>query len=109
VRVDIQVLPERVSATNEMTGPPPAAHEPFATQDAAGAITVPAEDIAVGLGVPVEIFLAGLRAGIVYQTAELGLDSDAGRRRLTFRFRHRQFQVIVDENGYIVHASPHAG
>jgi hypothetical protein len=87
----------------------PAETKPFATRDATGAIVVPAEEIARGLGISIEMFLAGLRAGIVYQAAEQGLGSDAGRRRLTFRFRHRQFRVIVDEEGYVVHPGHHPG
>jgi hypothetical protein len=105
----MQGLPAEVSATSEETEARQAGNEPFTTRDAAGALTVSAEDVAGGLGISIEMFLVGLRAGIVFQATEQGLGLDAGRRRLTFRFRHRQFQVIVDESGRVVHASRNPG
>jgi hypothetical protein len=33
---------------------------------------------------------------------ERGIDEDAGRLRITFRYRNRQYQVVTDGSGQIV-------
>lgn len=65
-------------------------------------IVVPAEVIAAGLGLSTEAFLAELRAGLVYETTEKGTAEDSGRFRLTFRFRSRQFRLLIDETGQLL-------
>jgi hypothetical protein len=67
-----------------------------------GTIVVPAPFVAAGLGVSIEFFLANLRAGLVFQTTEKGAAEDAGRLRLTFRCRGRQFRLVVDSAGRLV-------
>ena len=75
---------------------------PRAEIESDGAITVPMEVVAQGLKVPVETVLANLRAGLVYQTTERGIGEDAGRFRITFRFRSRQCCLIIDQGGQIL-------
>ena len=67
-----------------------------------GDVEVDASLIARGLNLPIEQFMAELRRGIVYSTTERGIDEDAGRRRLTFRYRSRVFQLIVTTSGEVV-------
>ncbi len=74
----------------------------FATIESDGAITVQAEPVAAGLGLSIEAFLGNLRAGVVFQAMERGIDEDAGRLRITFRYRNRQFQVVTDGGGRIL-------
>lgn len=93
------------NATVAAEAPPisrPAADTPLATFEDDGAITVPMEIVALGLGVPVETVLANLRAGLVYQTTERGVGEDAGRFRITFRFRSRECRLIVEQCGRIL-------
>ena len=75
---------------------------PFATIESDGAITVQAEPIAAGLGLSVDAFLRNLRAGLIFQAVERGIDEDAGHMRITFRYRNRQFRVVADGSGQIV-------
>jgi hypothetical protein len=75
---------------------------PFATIESAGAITVQAEPIAAGLGLSIDTFLRNLRAGVIFQAMERGINEDAGHLRITFRYRNRQFQVVTDGSGQIV-------
>jgi Family of unknown function (DUF6522) len=71
----------------------------FAVRDSSGALIIRAQDVAAGLGISIDTFMASLRAGIVYQSVERGVDEDAGRLRLTFRYRNRQYRVHLDETG----------
>ena len=64
-------------------------------------IVVPAELVAAGLGLSTETFIANLRVGLVYEITEKGVGEDSGRFRLTFRFRSRRFQALIDEAGAI--------
>jgi len=77
---------------------------PFAIRDTDGAILVPAETVARELGLSTEALLQNLRAGVVYQTTERGVDDDAGKLGVTFRYRNRQFQAVVDDGGHLVHS-----
>jgi hypothetical protein len=77
---------------------------PFATIESDGAITVQAELIATGLGLSIDALLRNLRAGVIFQTMERGIDEDAGRLRITFRYRNRRFQVVTDGSGQTVHS-----
>ena len=65
-------------------------------------VEVDATLVARGLNLPVEQLMAGMRRGIVYSTSERGIDEDAGRFRLTFRYRNRVFRLIVTTTGEIV-------
>ena len=67
-----------------------------------GDVEVDASLIARGLNLPIEQFMAELRRGIVYSTTERGIGEDAGRCRLTFRYRSRVFQLIVTTSGAVV-------
>jgi hypothetical protein len=53
--------------------------------------------VAPQLGLSVEQFWQELRRGIVYGAVERGIDEDAGRVRLTFRYRARSWSVTLDE------------
>lgn len=77
---------------------------PMAEVEADGTIIFPMEVVAAGLKVPVEALLPGMRAGILYQVTEKGEGEDAGRLRVTFRFRSRQCRLIVEETGRILPA-----
>ncbi len=72
---------------------------PFATIESDGAITVQAEPIAAGLGLSVDAFLRNL-----CWCNFPGPDEDAGRLRITFRYRNRPYQVVTDGSGQIVHS-----
>lgn len=64
--------------------------------DAAGDIALSAEVAAGLLGIPLEAFLADLRAGVVYSLVERGEGEDAGRLRLTLRRRATERVLVVD-------------
>jgi hypothetical protein len=42
---------------------------------------------------------AEMRRGIVYGVVERGVGEDAGRLRLTFRYRARSWTVVVEADG----------
>ncbi len=67
-----------------------------------GTVEVDATLVARGLNLPVEQLMAEMRRGIVYSTSERGIDEDAGRFRLTFRYRDRVFRLIFTKAGEIV-------
>jgi hypothetical protein len=52
-------------------------------------IIIDAEVLAPKLGLSAEALKGEMRKGIVYSVAETGVDEDAGRIRLTFRYRTR--------------------
>ena len=64
--------------------------------DAAGDIALSAEVAAGLLGIPIEAFLADLRAGVVYSVVERGEGEDAGRLRLTLRRRATTRVLVVE-------------
>jgi len=64
--------------------------------DAAGDIALSAEVAAALLGIPIEAFLADLRAGVVYSVVERGEGEDAGRLRLTLRRRATTRVLVVE-------------
>lgn len=64
--------------------------------DAAGDVAVSAETAAGLLGIPIEAFLADLRAGIVYSVVERGEGEDAGLLRLTLRRRATTRVLVVE-------------
>jgi hypothetical protein len=64
--------------------------------DAAGDVALSAEAAAGLLGIPLEAFLADLRAGAVYSVVERGEGEDAGRLRLTLRRRATERVLVVE-------------
>jgi hypothetical protein len=62
-------------------------------------VTVEASYLAARLGLPVERFRAEMRRGIIYSVVERGMGEDAGRLRLTFRYRARAWTVVVERDG----------
>jgi len=67
-----------------------------------GEITIAADLLAPKLGLSVEVLKAEMRRGYVYSVTEQGIGSDAGRTRLTFRYRTRSWCVVVDPDGTLV-------
>ena len=67
-----------------------------------GAVEVDSPVIARGLRLPVEQLMAEMRRGIVYSISERGIGEDEGRFRLTFRYRDRQFRLVVTATGEVV-------
>ena len=64
-----------------------------------GEITIDAKLLAPKLGLSAEALKAEMRKGIVSIVAETGIDEDAGRTRITFRYRTRAWTVVVDPDG----------
>ena len=64
-----------------------------------GEITIDAELLAPKLGLSAEALKAEMRKGIVSSVAETGINEDAGRTRVTFRYRTRAWTVVVDPDG----------
>jgi Family of unknown function (DUF6522) len=60
---------------------------------------VEAELIAEGLGLSPDAFWREMRRGIVYGVVERGEGEDAGRTRLTFRYRVRSWSVTLEDKG----------
>ena len=58
---------------------------------------VAAEMVAPQLGLALDAFWREMRRGIVYGVVERGEGEDAGRTRLTFRYRSRSWSIIVEE------------
>lgn len=74
--------------------------------DAAGDVALLAEVAAGLLGIPLEAFLADLRAGVVYSVVERGEGEDAGRLRLTLRRRATTRVLVVEAaTGRVIEAS----
>lgn len=67
-----------------------------------GEVTVDVEFVAPDLGLSPEQFMAEMRAGRVFQTAEKGVGEDEGKLRLTFRHRAKETSFVVDSVGQIV-------
>ena len=65
-------------------------------------IIIDAEVLAAKLGLSAEALKGEMRKGIVYSVAETGVDEDAGRIRLTFRYRTRAWTVVVEPDGTLV-------
>lgn len=71
-------------------------------RSAAGDLTVDARLVAPRLGLPPDALMAEIRRGIVYQTCEVGTGADAGRMRITFRYRSRRAVFILDDAGRVI-------
>lgn len=59
--------------------------------------TVDAEFIAGKLGLSPETFWREIKRGIVYGVVERGEGEDAGRVRLTFRYRARSCSITLED------------
>ena len=62
-------------------------------------VTVEASYLAARLGLPVDQLRTEMRRGIIYSVVERGTGEDAGRLRLTFRYRSRAWTVVVQRDG----------
>lgn len=58
---------------------------------------VDAELVAAKLGLSPEAFWREMQSGIVYGVVERGEGNDAGRMRLTFRYRARSWSVTLED------------
>ena len=67
-----------------------------------GAVSIDAAVIAAGLGIDPALVQWHMRNGRITSLCERGTDEDAGRHRLTFRFRDRSFRVTADDTGKII-------
>jgi hypothetical protein len=67
-----------------------------------GEITIAAYLLAQKLRLSVEALKAETRRGYVYSLAEQRVAGDAGRTRLTFRYRTRSWTVVVEPDGTLV-------
>jgi uncharacterized protein (UPF0276 family) len=76
------------------------------TREADGGFVVDAALVAPGLGLTPEAFMAALRKGLVFQIHESGTGEDSGTHRLTFRYRSREWRLIVDDEGLVLQAGP---
>jgi Family of unknown function (DUF6522) len=76
--------------------PPPPAIEIYGDD-----ITVEASYLAARLGLSVDQLRTEMRRGIIYSVVERGSGEDAGRLRLTFRYRARAWTVVVQRDGML--------
>ena len=67
-----------------------------------GHFTVDAEVLAPKLGLTAEALKEAMASGLVTSVAESGIDEDAGRTRLTFRYRARIWRVVVEADGSLL-------
>lgn len=67
-----------------------------------GEITVDAELLAPKLGLSAEALKAEMRKGNVSSVAETGIDEDAGRTRVTFKYRTRVWTGVLNPDGTLV-------
>lgn len=67
-------------------------------------ITVDAELLAPKLGLTADALRENMAKGLVTSIAETGVDEDAGRTRLTFRYRARVWRVVLEADGTPVDA-----
>jgi len=67
-----------------------------------GEITIDAALVASKLGLSADALKVEMRKGIVYSVTERGIDEDVGRTRLTFRYRSREWIVVVDPDGNLI-------
>ena len=64
-----------------------------------GEITVEAEALAPKLGLSTEALKENMAKGLVMSVTETGEDEDAGRTRLTFRYRARVWRIVIESDG----------
>ena len=71
-----------------------------------GEITIDADLLAPKLGLLAEALKAEMRKGNVSSVAETGINEDAGRTRVTFRYRTRAWIRVVDPDGTMIERIP---
>ena len=71
-------------------------------------LSVPAA-LASKLGLTAEALKDKMAKGLVTSVSETGRDEDAGRMRLTFRYRARVWRVVVEADGTLVEDPVPAG
>ena len=54
--------------------------------------------VAPMLGLSPEVFMRGVRGGMIVQRTERGVDEDAGWFRITFRYRRRRCRIRFNPN-----------
>ncbi len=67
-------------------------------------VTVEAGYLAARLGLSVARLRTEMRGGIIYSVVERGVGEDAGRLRLTFRYRARTWTMVVQRDGTLSEA-----
>lgn len=67
-----------------------------------GEIMIDAETLAPKLGLSADALKDNMANGLVTSVAETGADADAGRTRLTFRYRAQVWRVVVETDGTLV-------
>lgn len=67
-----------------------------------GNITIDADALAPKLSLTVDALKEKMAKGLVTSIAETGVDEDAGRTRLTFRYRGRVWRIVVEPDGTLV-------
>ena len=67
-------------------------------------VTIAAGHLAAKLGLSVDRLRAEMRRGVVYGVVERGVGEDAGRLRLTVRYRARSWTVVVEADGTLSEA-----
>jgi Family of unknown function (DUF6522) len=65
-------------------------------------VTVEAAYLATRLGLSVDRLRTEMRRGIVYGVVERGIGEDAGRLRLTFRYRTRAWTAVIQRDGTLI-------
>lgn len=63
---------------------------------------VPVTLLAEAFGLPESQLRQAMRDGTLTSTCEAGVDADAGRWRLTFRYANRACRYTVDDGGTIL-------
>lgn len=71
-----------------------------------GDVIVDAAFLAPKLGLSPEHFQTEMRGGLVSSVVEEGQEGDAGRIRVTFRYGHRAWRAIVEQDGSFTEARP---
>lgn len=71
-----------------------------------GEITVEAEVLAPKLGLSIEALKENMAKGLVMSVTETGENEDAGRTRLTFRYRARVWRVVIESDGSLFEDPP---
>src|SRR5438552_15076833 len=72
-------------------------------------VTVEASYLAARFDLSVDRLRAEMRRGIIYSVVERGMGEDAGRLRLTFRYRARAWPVVVQRDGTLSEVAVVAG
>jgi len=77
-------------------------HPTAAITIADGEITVDAKLLAPKLGLSAAALKAEMRKGRIDSVAEAGIEEDARRIRLTFRYRTRAWTAVIEPDGTVV-------